>query len=588
MGGLWLLSGRDAMAPTRWIAVGGEAAYASTRTSKLANGSPKGLMSPRGRRIHLLLTFACCVFGAALTVVASSSHADQGIGVVSFANSGARAAQKDFLTGLALLHNFQYAQAAEAFRRAEAADPNFAMAYWGEAMTYNHPVWAQQNLDGARAALAKLGPTPEARAAKAPTPREKSYLHSVEILYGGGTKFERAQRYALAMERLHAAYPDDLDATCFYALALLGTSHAGRDVPTYMRAAALMEEAFEQHPQHPGAAHYLIHSVDDSVHAPLGLRAAIAYSRIAPDSSHAMHMTSHVFLALGMWKETAEANEAAIRLIDQRVVAAKAPTPACGHVHTWLGYAYLQLGRFADARRMVEQCGEETRMRPWTATGADLLDSDETSAGSFSAMRTRYLVDTGDWAGPVASLKVDSTGVIVAELSRDFSDAYGALRYGSLDAAVEAVKRTDRSVERFRAAADESGIPAEHPMRRALAIEQDELAGLLLLRKGDTAGALSKLSTAAAAERTIPMEFGPPTLHKPANELLGDVLVELGRAEAARTAYEAAQVLAPGRGQSLLGLGRCARALHDPELASSVDARLAKVHLASALQAVGK
>src|SRR6185295_7920665 len=132
------------------------------------------------------------------------------------------------------------------------------------------------------------------------------------------------------------------DATCFYALALLGTSHAGRDVPTYMKAAALMEEAFEKYPQHPGAAHYLIHSVDDSVHAPLGLRAARAYSKIAPDSAHAQHMTSHIFLALGMWDDVVTANEAAIRLSNPGTRAGAVPSAGCGHSVTWLAYGYLQ------------------------------------------------------------------------------------------------------------------------------------------------------------------------------------------------------------------------------------------------------
>jgi len=142
--------------------------------------------------------------------------------------------------------------------------------------------------------------------------------------------------------------------------------------------------------------------------------------------------------------------------------------------------------------------------------------------------------------------------------------------------------------ERVGVAADEAGIPAGHPLRQLPSIEQDEVEGLLLLRQGDAGGAVARLSGAAAAERSIPMEFGPPTLDKPANELLGDVLMELGRAQEARTAYEAAQTLAPGRGQSLLGLARCARALNDPELASSVAARLAKVNLSAALDAVGK
>ncbi len=522
---------------------------------------------------------------AVLTLAPFAQAAEHGVGVVAFANSGAHAAQADFLTGLAQLHNFQYPEAARAFRRAEIADPGFAMAYWGEAMTYNHPIWKQQDLTAARAALSKLGPTPEARAAKAGTPREKAYLHTVEILYGEGEKFDRDRRYALAMENLHAAYPDDIDATCFYALALLGTSHAGRDVPTYMRAAALMEEVFEKHPQHPGAAHYLIHSVDDSVHAPLGLRAALAYSKIAPDSPHAQHMTSHIFLALGMWKELVAANETAIRVGMEKFKARdkNAAFPTCGHLYTWLGYGYLQQGRFADARRLIDGCGEEMHSRPRMATGADLLDSDETSAGAFSAMRTRYLVDTGDWSGPVAGMTVDTKGVIAAEYNRDFADAYRAARFGASDAAGEAVNRLKASSARFLAEINAAGIPAGDPSHLSLAIEQDELDGLVLLHRGDTASAIALLSKAAAAEKSMPMEFGPPSVDKPANELLGEVLLDLGRAQEARAAFEAAQIIAPGRGQSLIGLAKCAQLLHDSELADSVEARLAKVGLRAAL-----
>jgi hypothetical protein len=357
-------------------------------------------------------------------------------------------------------------------------------------------------------------------------------------------------------------------------------------VPTYMRAAALMEEAFEQHPQHPGAAHYLIHSVDDSVHAPLGLRAANAYSKIAPDSSHAQHMTSHIFLALGMWDQVVAANEAALGIVKQKVQARNqaASVVGCGHPITWLAYGYLQQGRFADARRLVENCGEEVRKnRPERATGADLLDYDTTSAGSFSAMRTRYLVDSGDWSGSVTDLKVSVAGMIAAEFIRDFADAYGAVRYGRTDIAVEAVKRAKDSGERFVAAAIAAGVPAESPMRRVPMIERDQLNGLLLLRQGKTASGLALLAKAAAAEKDIPMEFGPPSLDKPANELLGEVLLEHGRARDARAAFEAAQVLAPGRGQSLIGLSACARVLKDSELAQSVDARLAKVGLREAL-----
>src|SRR5207253_10695653 len=256
-----------------------------------------------------------------LLLAAVTALAQNDVGEVSFANSGAPAAQEPFRRGLALLHNFEYPYAAEAFRKAQELDPSFAMAYWGEAMTYTHPVWMQQNADAARAALQRLGATPAERAAKAPTERERAYLAALDVLYGEGTKEERDFRYADAMAALHARFPDDVDATAFYALALLGTAHEGRDYATYMRAAALLEEVFPSHLHHPGVLHYLIHSYDDPIHAPLGMRAARLYGPVAPNAGHALHMTSHIFLAMGMWEDVVAANRRAIDVVNQQRAA---------------------------------------------------------------------------------------------------------------------------------------------------------------------------------------------------------------------------------------------------------------------------
>jgi tetratricopeptide (TPR) repeat protein len=500
-------------------------------------------------------------------------------GVVAFANGGAASAQTDFLLGLAQLHNFQYDAAAGSFRRAQSLDAGFAMAYWGEAMTYNHPIWAQQNLARARAVLAKLGDTPAARFAKTRTERERAYLATLDVLYGDGEKFDRDRRYALAMERLHAKYPDDIDATCFYALALLGTSHAGRDIPTYMQAAALMQPIFETHPQHPGAAHYLIHSVDDAAHAPLGLRAANAYSKIAPDSAHAQHMTSHIYLALGMWAETAAANEASIRVSGRAMKAANPSRPfsGCGHAMTWLHYAYLQQGRVRRATQLVERCAEELRARPMNAEGADQLDYDSTTAGTVHEMRSRQLIDANDWSGAVATLDAATLELALPDYVSNFVASYGAARAGKVDAATASMTRAMQAATRLNAAAAEYGIPAEHPQRRVPAIEIDELRGLVSLAKGNKEEGMDFLTKAAVAERELPMDFGPPSLHKPANELLGEVLLDAGRTAEARDAFEHAQRVGPGRVQSLNGLAQCATKLNDAELAASVTARLTQI-----------
>ena len=159
----------------------------------------------------------------------SQRSSAQGVGEVAFANSGAPQAQPAFLRGLGLLHNFEYPRAIAAFQEAQKADPGFVMAYWGEAMAYNHPVWFEQDADSARAALARLAPTRAERLAKARTDRERAFLDAVETLYGEGSKEQRDFAYSAAMEQVHRAYPKDVDAAAFYALSLLGTAHKGRD-----------------------------------------------------------------------------------------------------------------------------------------------------------------------------------------------------------------------------------------------------------------------------------------------------------------------------------------------------------------------
>src|SRR5438132_3464491 len=286
----------------------------------------------------------------------AAALAQQAYGEVAFVNSGPAAAQSDFLHGLAQLHNFEYDDAAEHFRKAQQVAPDCALDFWGEAMTKNHALWHEEDVPAAGLILKRLGLSPAARLAKATTVREKIYLQSVEVLFSDGTKDERDRRYESVLAELHRKFPEDVDAAAFYALSILGTAEHGRDFATYMRAAAVLEEVFPQHPRHPGVVHYLIHSYDDSIHAPLGLRAARIYAKIAPEAGHAQHMTSHIFLALGMWDEEVKANETAIAVGNCLRQKAGGPPVRCGHYNEWLEYGYLQQGRVADARRVLEGC----------------------------------------------------------------------------------------------------------------------------------------------------------------------------------------------------------------------------------------
>lgn len=520
---------------------------------------------PRRRLPHTVV-----ILPAILLFLASPPiHAQSSAGDVSFANSGAPAAQKDFLHGLAELHDFEYDDAAAAFRRAEETDPGFAMAYWGEAMTFNHPIWEEQNRRAARNALQKLAPTPEERLAKAKTEREKDYLRAVEILYGEGEKYDRDARYADSMRGLHEKYPADIDATCFYALALLGTAHNGRDVPTYMRAAALLEDVFYAHPGHPGAAHYLIHSFDDPTHAILGLRAARAYSKIAPEAPHAQHMTSHVFLALGMWDDVVSANETATGIINTKRVAASKPPQFCGHYNLWLEYGYLQQGRFADAMRILSGCRSQAEEQSAAAHNHGAVDADNTAAGSYTQMRAHYLIQTRDWNGEVASWKLPSGGSVWTQLVFEYTDALAAFHRSDAAAARTLLTQMQSLGPQLNADLDRERYSADNWMRKVPGILMDQIQGLVFSRDNAPDKAAAALQKAADEEASLPSAFGPPLIAKPSHELLGEFLLERGRNQEARSAFETALSRAPQRVQSLLGLEKAQTLLNDPAAANT-------------------
>ena len=472
---------------------------------------------------------------------------------VSFPNSGATAAQADFLAGLAQLHNFEYEDAAAHFRKAAQIDPSFAMALWGEAMTFNHPVWHQQDLNGAREVLARLRRITTASA------RERLYIDSLETLFGEGTLTDRNRRYADAMAALHGRYPDDVDAAAFHALAELGTAPEGRDFTTYMRAAAILEEVFPAHPRHPGVVHYLIHCYDDPVHAPLGIRPARIYANIAPNAGHAQHMTSHIFLALGLWDDTARANENAVAVANRSRAATKRGPRACGHYNFWLQYSYLQQGRVADARRILEGCKREAEAAASVPGGEFELDPDNTSAGSYAQMRANFLIDTQLWKDEAASWAAPPNANPAARFTFDYATALAALKATS-KAAPALVGRVEADRQLI-----EAQLTGRHPAgvealaRARLGILTRQLQGLNLAARGETGDAINLLTTTAREERSMPLEFGPPFVDKPSDELLGELLQDQMKPAEAAAAFRLALERAPGRRLSMEGLARAGR-----------------------------
>ena len=482
---------------------------------------PAALTSAEMPRLFAALAFLACALPAA-----AQPAPDLELGETTFPNSGAPEAQEPFLRGVLLLHSFEYDDAREAFQEARRIEPDFGMAAWGEAMTHNHPVWQRQDREAALAALESLG---AGWAEAGETAREDAYLATLAVLYGEGAKEDRDDAYALAMRDLAARFPDDLDAQAFYALALLGTAHEGRDYGVYMRAAAVAEEVFDRNPRHPGAAHYLIHAYDDPVHAPLGLRPARVYADVAPAASHALHMPSHITLALGMWEETAEMNRRSFE-------AAKANTDRKGralnghgwHALWWWHYAATQLGDAALARDLFDRA---------LALAGD--DPDETATAHVARIRAQQALGAGD------------ADAVVAERGGPFETVYDAYTV-ALHATAHGAPEDGRvAADAVAAFADEHHGARPSDQAAALQVE-----AALKRAEGDDEGALALLREAAEIEAATPLMFGPPAPVIPSHEALGLALLDLGRYDEAAAAFEAGLERAPNRRQSVEGLDR--------------------------------
>jgi len=449
-----------------------------------------------------------------------------GLGRIHFANYGAPEAQDAFYRGVMLLHSFEFDRAEEQFQEAQSLDSTFFMAYWGEAMTYNYPLWRQTRPAGAQEVLAKLAPTPEERRALAPTEREAMYMDAVEVLFGEGDKTARDSAYSEAMRRLHEAWPDDDEALAFYALSILGLTNGVRDYETYGRAGRLVEPLFERNPRHPGAAHYIIHAYDDPDHASMGLAAADAYADIAPGAGHAQHMTTHIFLALGMWDRVIENNIlATATTVAQRGDLDPAPW-ACGHYTSWEHYGHLQLGQFEDAERLMDNC------YAWITTG----EPGGGTWGYYSSMRAHHVLEAGD-PGLLARWSAGVPEGRPATASEGWPD--NSVRIEGINAFVRL-----RAGEQADVATTLAAIPDEPVGNHIMRLQ---LEGLSAIEAGQTDSGLALIREAADLEDALPLEFGPPDLPKPSRELLAEELLRAGFLDAAQTALDKTEARIPGR-----------------------------------------
>ncbi|HXV61881.1 MAG TPA: hypothetical protein VEK15_14385 [Vicinamibacteria bacterium] len=487
-----------------------------------------------------------------LATPAIAAESGSNLGAIDFPNSGAAEAQDAFLRGVAALHSFWYEEAAEAFQNAQEIDPAFALAYWGEAMTYNHPLWSEQDIASARSVLRRLGETRTERMDKAPTERERLYLEAVEELYGEGDKLDRDRAYEKAMARLHQKFPEDTEAAAFHALSLLGLVRPGEHgFFRQMKAGAIVLDIFQKHPDHPGAAHYVIHSFDDPEHAPLALPAADRYAEIAPEAHHALHMPSHIFVQHGMWDRVAQSNlesyNASAKWVESKGLSIEKRDY---HSLQWRAYANLQRGVWddvLDAVKIVEDAAKQTQ-----STRLERIRS---------SMEATYLIETGRF-GSVALPEGDD------DTSRYSSTANMILAAGMGAAQAKDAERTAEAATRMAKLRAEAEGRSDDYAAKNYAIMEHELSGLAAMVRGDTDAALSHLAKAASIEEEQDPPSGPAYPLKPSHELYGELLAKAGRHQDAVREFQTSLQRMPNRTASLLGLARSSTQLKDQETAT--------------------
>ena len=478
----------------------------------------------------------------------------ENVGSFEFPTSASGEVQLHFLRGAAILHSFGWKQAIEQFHAAQEIDPNFAMAYWGESLAYNHPLNSQMDPTEPRKVLRRLGPNPAERLAKAPTEREKGFLSAVEILWGEGDQVARRTGYMNAMSRMYEEYPNDTEVATFYALSMLSTAGGTRDLSGRLnvKAGAIALNLFEHNPNHPGAAHYTIHSFDSPVNAPLALEAAYRFSEIAAAVSHAIHMPTHIFIQHGMWDLVSGNNERAYQAARDLWRVGDSMGDAT-HALDWGQYGDLQLGDYAKGRLWIDRIEN-------MAAGRFLEGSPQgpggqgRPSGAVSLLKARYIIETEQWdARPITSEssmhELLATGMSAAHTGDDATVA-------EAEAALKAM--------------------AEGGNRNA-DIMAKEVGALLHagMGHGDVATGLMYDAQAIVEAGAPPRGAASPL--KPVHELYGEILLDVDRPADAIEKFETSLLRMPNRSLSLLGLARAYAATGNREMASDAYERLLDV-----------
>ena len=470
------------------------------------------------------------------------------LGTVHFSTSCKGEAQTEFDRSVALLHSFQFSRAIQGFKATLSSDSTCGIAYWGIALSqWSNPFAAglkdKMQLEGGRAS-AEL-----AKKTGSPTPRERSYIAAVSNLYHNFESVPQHARliaYRDAMSDVAAKYPDDHEAQIFYALAIASSedladkTYAGR-----LKAGAILEKLFQQEPDHPGLAHYIIHTYDVPPLAGRALVAARRYAEIAPDAPHALHMPSHTFTRTGFWQESINSNIAAAASARREGQTAEEL-----HASDYEIYAYLQTGQDEAARKIVESLPEiQSRFDPKTLIGG----AGGPSAGYFaeSAIPARFALERGDWKQS-SQFVAHETPFPYTEAMTWFARGLGSARLSEVKPALEAVAALKKIHDQLvKAGEDYWALQVE--------IEQREIEAWATMTQGNKQEALRQMETAAKLEDGTEKSAITPGPLAPARELLGEMLLASNQPEAALAQFEATMKKEPGRFRTLYGAAKAAQ-----------------------------
>ncbi|PYL32415.1 MAG: hypothetical protein DMF38_15200 [Verrucomicrobia bacterium] len=501
-------------------------------------------------------------------------------GKVEFPISCTPAVQSEFSRGVALLHSFFYEEARRVFTFVAERDPKCAMAQWGIAMTWWHPIWTPPRPDEMSAGKAAIE---KAMALNAGTDRERGFITALNVYYntpdssnagaigqschGPVGPRDRVIAYEKAMHQLRDKYPDDFEIEAFYAFAVLAAGYAMPNDTTLskqLEAAALLEKLWKQNPNHPGVVHYLIHCYDYPALAQRGLAAAQSYASIAPWVPHALHMPSHIFTRLGMWDESIAANGASAEASRAYATMRHRDATEAEELHAldYMVYSYLQEARDTEAKKIVDLAAKVRKTNP---------ELEFSAAYALAAIPTRYAFERNDWAS-AATLTVPNlphwSSFPFMEALIEYGHALGRAHTGDLDGARKAIAR----MQQLR---DATKDPKFDYFKNHLDLQMQAASAWVAASEGKKSEAIEMLRHAADAEDILGKHPVSPGAFVPIREQLGSLLLEVGQAKHAQQEFEAALKIYPGRFRGLYGAARAAEQNGDKESASRYYAKLA-------------